>query len=96
MTRFFTLFLLVSHPVSLLPAAESEKAPLPAPTVDRVGFPKTYGEKYQVLRTVNKKEEQKVVTVYGNDLAASITNAAQLPYPYGSILVMETACLARP
>jgi hypothetical protein len=82
-------FLLVGFLASLLPAAESEQAA--APTVDRVGFPKAYQEKYQVLRTVNKKEEQKVVTVYGNGLAASITNAAQLPYPNGSIIVMETA-----
>ena len=82
-------FLLIGFVASLLPAAESE--PAPAPTLDRVGFPKAYQEKYQVLRTVNKKEEQKVVTVYGNGLAASITNAAQLPYPNGSIIVMETA-----
>ena len=82
-------FLLAGFLASLLPAAESEQAA--APTVDRVGFPKAYQEKYQVLRTVNKKEEQKVVTVYGNGQAASITNAAQLPYPNGSIIVMETA-----
>jgi hypothetical protein len=82
-------FLLVSFLASVLPAAESEQAG--APSVDRVGFPKAYQAKYQVLRTVNKKEEQKVVTVYGNPLAASITNAIQLPYPKGSIIVMETA-----
>jgi hypothetical protein len=82
-------FLLVSFLASVLPAAESEQAG--APSVDRVGFPKAYQAKYQVLRTVNKKEEQKVVTVYGNPMAASITNAIQLPYPKGSIIVMETA-----
>ena len=48
-----------------------------------------------MLRTVNKEKEQKVVTVYGNGPAASVTNAAQLPYPYGSILVMETASTLR-
>jgi hypothetical protein len=82
-------FLLISFLATLLPAAESEQAT--APTVDRVGFPEAYQEKYKVLRTVNKKEEQKVVTVYGNPLAASISNATQLPYPNGSIIVMETA-----
>src|SRR5262245_29742010 len=76
---------------STLLAAEPEKSPLPAPTVDRVGFPKGYREAFQVLRTVNKTNEQKVVTIYGNKAAASVTNSAQLPYPYGSIIVMETA-----
>jgi hypothetical protein len=83
------VFLLVGFLASVVPAAEPEQAG--APSVDRVGFPKAYQAKYQVLRTVNKKEEQRVVTVYGNPLAASITNATQLPYPNGSIIVMETA-----
>lgn len=68
------------------PAGES-----PAPTIDRVGFPASYEQQYQVLRVVDRKDEQKVVTVYGNDLAASVTRTNDLPYPYGSILVMETA-----
>jgi hypothetical protein len=76
---------------SSLLAAESAKTPAPAPAVDRVGFPKGYAETFQVLRTVNKEKELKVVTVYGNESAASVTNAAQLPYPYGSVIVMETA-----
>jgi Cytochrome P460 len=70
--------------------AESE-SPGPAPTTDRVGFPTDYEQRFTVLRTVNKPAEHKVVTVYGNTLAASITNRAQLPYPYGSVLAMETA-----
>ena len=43
------------------------------------------------MRTVNKENESKVVTVYGNAPAASVTSATQLPYPYGSVIVMETA-----
>ena len=82
-------------PVGLLAfsllAAESVKAPAPAPADDRVGFPKAYAETFQVLRTVNKEKELKVVTIYGNKPAASVTNASQLPYPYGSVIVMETA-----
>ena len=77
--------------VSSLLAADSEKPPAPAPTADRVEFPKGYADTFQVLRWVNKEKELKVVTVYGNAPAASITNAAQLPYPYGSVIVMETA-----
>jgi hypothetical protein len=67
------------------------ETPGPAPAADRVGFPKGYAERFTVLRTVNKPAEHKVVTVYGNAAAASVTNRTQLPYPYGSVLVMETA-----
>jgi hypothetical protein len=74
---------------SVVLADEPQKSP--APTVDRVEFPKGYAVSFQVLRTVIKTNEQKVVTIYGNAAAASVTNAAQLPYPYGSVIVMETA-----
>ena len=84
------ILLLAIGAISFL-RAESESPAGPAPMVDRVGFPKGYSQSFTVLRTVNKTAERKVVTVYGNSLAASITNRAQLPYPYGSILVMETA-----
>ncbi len=67
----------------------------PAPTTDRVGFPKDYREKFQVLRVVNKKDQKQVVTVYGNDSAASISKSEQLPYPYGSVIVMETSEASR-
>ena len=79
----------------LLADAETEKTSASAPAIDRIGFPNGYQEKFQVLRIVNKKEEQKVVTVFGNGLAASVTNAAQLPYPYGSVIVMETASVLK-
>lgn len=81
--------LLLGIAIASVTAAEPE--PQPAPAVDRVGFPKDYRTSFEVLRTVTRKKELKIVTVYGNKEAASITNAAQLPYPYGSILVMETA-----
>jgi len=63
----------------------------PAPATDRVGFPKDYAKNYVVLRTVSRDEGKKLVTVYGNRAAASVTNRAHLPYPNGSVLVMETA-----
>jgi hypothetical protein len=72
-----------------LRAAESGDPP--APAVDRVGFPKDYREKYTVLRRVERPEKRQVVTVYGNEPAASVRRTEDLPYPYGSILVMETA-----
>ncbi len=84
--------LLLSQVVFLaaaLPAGEPQDPP--APEVDRVGFPKSYQDRYKVLRSANRPEKQQVITVFGNDLAASITSEDKLPYPYGSILVMETA-----
>lgn len=63
----------------------------PAPTTDRVGFPKDYAKSYEALRTIPREEGKKLVTVYGNCATASLTNRVQLPYPNGSVLVMETA-----
>ena len=83
------VLLLLGTVAGSIPAAEP--ALPPAPAEDRVGFPKDYQVKFEILRTVRRTKELKVVTVYGNKPAASVTNAAQLPYPYGSILVMETA-----
>ncbi len=79
--------LLAALAATVLAAAEDP----PAPEVDRVGFPRDYRETFAVLRRVNREEKQQVVTIYGNRAAATIERADQLPYPYGSIIVMETA-----
>ncbi|HZZ73456.1 MAG TPA: cytochrome P460 family protein [Pirellulales bacterium] len=77
-----------------LSADEPQPDP-PAPTEDRVGFPVDYATNYHVLRSkpVDLKKRQ-MVTVYGNDPAASIHKLADLPFPDGSVLVMETASVA--
>ena len=80
-------FLLLILLVGVLRADDS----LPGTTKDRVGFPKNYPSTFAVLRTVPREDGAKLVTVYGNAEAASVTNKTQLPYPYGSVLVMETA-----
>ena len=36
-------------------------------------------------------EKQQIVTVFGNERAASVRSSEDLPYPYGSVIVMETA-----
>ncbi len=72
-------------------AALAAETNSPAPKADRVGFPKDYARSFVVLRTIPRDEGKKLVTVYGNAAAASVTNVAQLPYPNGSVLVMETA-----
>jgi uncharacterized protein (TIGR02246 family) len=69
-------------------------AELPAaPKVDRVGFPKDYRTIFKVLGVPARTNTSAafVMTAYGNDLASSVTNAGQLPYPNGSIILMEFA-----
>src|SRR5262245_57953733 len=83
------LFLITAYLLAL-PAAAAETNS-PAPAEDRVGFPKDYAKNYEILRTTSREEGKKLVTVYGSKQAASVTNLSQLPYPYGSVLVMETA-----
>ena len=62
----------------------------PAPSVDRVGFPKGYHDKYPVsAQSINRtmpKSSQCMETSRRHG-----SRADQLPYPYGSIIVMETA-----
>jgi ketosteroid isomerase-like protein len=64
-----------------------------APKVDRVGFPKDYRTTFEVLGVPARTNTSPalVMTAYGNDLAVSVTNAAQLPYPNGSMILMEFA-----
>jgi hypothetical protein len=63
----------------------------PVPASGRVAFPQGYREKYQLLRRFEKAEKKQVVTVYGNNAAASVKSVSELPYPYGSVIVMETS-----
>jgi hypothetical protein len=57
------------------------------PATDRVGLPK-YTTGYTMLRTFSTPQD-KVITVFANERAASLTDLAALPYPYGSIIVFE-------
>ena len=76
--------------LGLFPATgrADEAKPDPAPTLDRVGFPTGYAKTFPILRRRSDDKEQ--VTVYGNAPAASVTQFSALPYPNGSVLVMET------
>ena len=57
---------------------------------DRVGFPADY-RGYAVLRSANIAPQGRLGTIYGNARAASIDDLARLPYPNGSVIVMEWA-----
>jgi len=61
-----------------------------ADPADRVGFPAGYTG-YAVLRTANMTQRTLLGTIYGNTPAASIHDLARLPYPNGSVVVMEWA-----
>ena len=58
--------------------------------LDLVGFPANYTN-LQVLRVVVRAMEPRILTVFGNEEAASVTNLSQLPYPNGSLIVVEYA-----
>ena len=59
-------------------------------SVDRVGFPADY-RSFPVLRTTNVAQRQQLGTIHGNAAAAGVKDLAGLPYPNGSVLVMEWA-----
>jgi hypothetical protein len=61
-----------------------------ADPADRVGFPDDY-RNYAVLRRANITQQARLGTIYGNVRAASIHDLAALPYPNGSVVVMEWA-----
>ncbi len=84
--------LLLGHPASTEPSTEkSNNAALAAsaPANDRVGFPKDYRTRFKVLGVIVKEEGLRVSTVYGNEQAAAVTSRDKLPFPEGSIILME-------
>jgi plastocyanin len=63
---------------------------LPAPTVDRVGFPTGYRNSYQLLYVFDNYQNRQIRAVYGNAVAASVTPGRVFNFPYGSILLFES------
>ena len=62
--------------------------PRPAPSEDRVGFPTDYQENFKIMYIYDRQDNRQVRVICGNDAAASANQGE--PFPYGSILVMET------
>jgi hypothetical protein len=60
----------------------------PAPSEDRVGFPTDYQENFKIMYIYDRLDNRQVRIICGNDTAASVKQGE--PFPYGSILVMET------
>ena len=63
---------------------------LPAPTVDRVGFPAGYQDTFKLLYVFDNYQNRQIRKVYGNDVAASVTPGQVFNFPYGSIVLFES------
>jgi hypothetical protein len=75
--------------------SDIESVTAPAPAIDRVGFPKDYKTEFKVLGVTVKDEGLRMTTVYANEQAATVTSREKLPYPNGSVLLMEFSHAAR-
>jgi plastocyanin len=53
-----------------------------------VGFPEGYQDDFTVFYTFDRPDRKQVREIYANDIANSVGQGE--PFPYGSILVMET------
>ena len=85
--RTAQLLALLVAMTTLVTVIGQEQQQLPAPSVDRVGFPEGYQQDFELLFTFDRPDNNSVRYIYGNDLAASTVPGE--PYPYGSVLVME-------
>ncbi|MFN7920817.1 MAG: cytochrome P460 family protein [Bryobacteraceae bacterium] len=79
----------LSASAALLAIAVAQSQTLPAPTVDRVGFPTGY-EKWPLLYVFDRPDNKQIRAVYSNEVASSVRFGNQGAYPYGSVVVMET------
>lgn len=82
--------LLVQTALSEPPTAQESR-----PANDRVGFPKDYQTRYKMLDVKIRPKAPEVLTVYVNEPAASVDSREKLPFPEGSIIVMEFSYAAR-
>src|SRR5262245_24281904 len=58
---------------------------LPAPTMDRVGFPAGYQTSFTKLLTVDRPDNGQIRVIYGNSMVPWWR-----PFPYGSVLLFES------
>jgi plastocyanin len=94
MKRFFavsavTLALVFSGPL-LFKARTQTLPPLPAPTIDRVGFPTDYQKTFIKVYTFDNAQNRQIRVVWANPIAASVTPDTVHKFPMGSVIVMET------
>src|SRR5438309_12086445 len=63
---------------------------LPAPTVDRVGFPTGYKDTFKLFYVFDNYQNRQIRKVYGNDIAASVAPGETFNFPYGSVILFES------
>ena len=63
---------------------------LPAPLLDRVGFPAGYKDTYKLFYVFDNYQNRQIRAVYGNGIAASVDPAQPFNFPYGSIILFES------
>src|SRR5207253_7052712 len=68
----------------------SHSQALPAPTVDRVGFPAGYRDTFTKLYTFDNFQNRQIRVVWGNAVAASVNAGTPWNFPYGSIILFES------
>jgi plastocyanin len=73
----------------LFQAHTQSPPPLPAPTVDRVGFPTDYQTTFVKVYTFDNYQNRQIRVVWANPIAASVTPGTVHKFPFGSIIVME-------
>jgi len=59
--------------------------------VDRVGWQADYASRFEQVRHAFLPARDKVITVFVNPAAATVTTLEQLPYPAGAVIVFEWA-----
>lgn len=72
----------------LLAADPTKPVPMDA---GRVPFPKDYATAFAEIRASNKTAQTLLGTIYANTSAAAVRETGALPYPDGSVIVMEWA-----
>ncbi|MBI3969083.1 MAG: cytochrome P460 family protein [Chloroflexi bacterium] len=70
------------------PSGGPSPTPGPAPTEDRVGFPDGYQTSFTPFYVFDRPDNKQARVVYANGQAAQAK--AGEPFPYGSVIVMET------
>ena len=83
-----TIGALVIGAGSLFNVARTQQ--LPAPTVDRVGFPTDYQKTFLKLYTFDNYQNRQIRVVWANSTAASVRPNIVYNFPYGSIILFES------
>jgi plastocyanin len=63
---------------------------LPAPGVDRVGFPNEYRDTFKLFYVFDNYQNRQIRAVWGNPIAAAVKPGQTFNFPYGSILLFES------